>query len=309
MKKNQIILSIYVFFMLFIFLISTTNLLIDENYKKVYDISIIFDDVDSEKYDKLKMGFEDSTFDLYVDINFVYLDKKWDVEGQKDAILNEADRGVDGIIVLPVDNIELSKFIDESAINIPIISIGEEIESNKINGYVNTDYIEMGNKIASDINYKWKDKEVVAFIENSRNNVELYNSISSELYEYDIFSEMVYYNDDGFKYSVDKYDKNNTVFIALDIDTTKKFVDEFLSKGENMILYGVGYLNEFLYYLNTGKIESLSLYDEYLAGYISVRNLIYSIDDRAINKNELIPNYRINKGEVYDNEDILFPID
>lgn len=309
MKKNQIILSIYVFFMLFIFLISTTNLLIDENYKKVYDISIIFDDVDSEKYDKLKMGFEDSTFDLYVDINFVYLDKKWDVEGQKDAILNEVDRGVDGIIVLPVDNIELSKFIDESAINIPIISIGEEIESNKINGYVNTDYIEMGNKIASDINYKWKDKEVVAFIENSRNNVELYNSISSELYEYDIFSEMVYYNDDGFKYSVDKYDKNNTVFIALDIDTTKKFVDEFLSKGENMILYGVGYLNEFLYYLNTGKIESLSLYDEYLAGYISVRNLIYSIDDRAINKNELIPNYRINKGEVYDNEDILFPID
>ncbi len=311
MKDKKFILIVYLFVMTLIFVISTTNLVIDENYKKVYDISIIFDDVDSNKYKKLKMGIEDSTFDLFVDINFVYLENKKDVEEQKKAILNEVNSGVDGIIILPTDVDKIDKFIDESGINIPIIALDKQLNSSKVSGTVKTDYREVGEKIGKSIYNVESDKEVIAFSEVGELNTELFSGIKQTLETHGKTVKVVFYTPGSFVSKVDEYNKENTVFIALNSDTTDKFINEYLNNRvdtQKLNLYGLGYRNDFLHYLNNGKITSLALCDEYLVGYIGVQNLIYAIKGESFNAYEIIPNYIINKDDVYKYEKVLFPI-
>lgn len=341
MNYKKIILFTYISIMIVFFIISTTNLVIDEDYKKVYEISVIFDDENSDKYDKLKLGIEDSILDLSVDINYVYLEnQKNQVKEQEDDILREISKGVDGIVIIPTNPNEIGNFIDTNGIKTPMISIDQKINCSRNISVVTTDYEELGNKIAEDIVRKYPDKNVVAFSKSNdtkTNTVDsteissenmLYNSMSRILENKNIKSQIIYYTDDNFTKNVNQFEKEKTVFVSLDAYTTQKFIDEYINDEDitngnsqkysyndddnetidKMILYGFGYNSEFINNLVLEKIEALGFYDEYLLGYLSVRNLIYDIDGKFYNKNVLIPNYLVFSDDVYDYENILFPI-
>ncbi len=312
MKDKKFILIVYIFVMALIFIVSATNLVIDENYKKVYDISIIFDDEDNGKYKKLEMGIEDSTFDLFVDINFVYLENTSNIEEQKKAILGEVNSGVDGLIIIPVNEKALDSFLDKSNIKIPIITLDKELASRKVYGVVKADYSEMGEKIGKNIYNFQTDKEIVAFTEVGSINSEMFNAIKTTLEGHGKTCKVVYYSSDNFNEKVEDFDIENTVFISLTTNTTELFIKQYIENAEfdeKLTLYGFGYRNKSLYYLNKGDIETLSLFDEYMMGYLGVQNLIYSIEGKPISKQEIIPNYIIGKQDVYKYEKILFPRD
>lgn len=308
MIDKKLILYIYISIMLIILIVSSTNIFLDENYKRVYDISIIFNDEDSDKFDKLKMGIEDSVVDFSADVNFIYLENKWDVNEQKEAILKEMDYGTDGIIILPVDSKDIGEFLDEISTNIPIISVGEYINSKNVKGYVGGDLKSIGNKLGDFLSNKNSGQTVVAFLEEDRES-QIYDSMETIFKDNGLFIEMIDYSEATFQNLVKSYDRYNTTFVALDVDTTNKFITDFIDKDIYMNVYGMGYTNDLIQYLNLGKVQALSIYDEYLTGYLSVRNLIYSIDGKKINKIEIVPDYLVKQGQVYDYEKVLFPID
>lgn len=308
MKYKKIIVFAYIFIMIALFVISITNLVINENYKRVYDISIIFDDVNSSKYNKLKMGIEDSTLELSVDINYVYLEDKSNLEEQENAILKESQKDVDGIIIIPINSDEIGSFIDENSIKTPIVSIDKKINSKRNIPVVTTDYEELGNNLANDILEKFSDKNIVSFTQTTNNDKRLYNAISNTLENNGIEDKLICYDDDNFIQNVNQFNKKDTVFIALDSYTTQKFIDKFVSKYD-MTLYGFGYFNEFIYDLNLQQIEGLCFYDEYLTGYLAVQDLVYFVDGKLRNKNRFIPNYLVLNDDVYSYENVLFPID
>ncbi len=312
MKDKKFIFIVYIFIMILVFIVSTTNLVIDENFKKVYDISIILDDADSSKYKKLIMGIEDSTFDFVVDINIVFLENANDIEEQKKAIMNEVNSGVDGIIIAPVNSDAIDTFIDESNIKVPIISLDKEMKSRKVSGVVKADYVEIGEKLGKNIYNLESGKDIVAFVETGYLNNDLYSALQKTLETHGSSCSIVYYNDNNFVEKVEAYDMDNTVFVSISPETTEEFINKFIENkdySKNLRLYGVGYRNEFLYYLNNGEIQALSLYDEYLMGYLSVQNLICAIEGEDFNKETIIPNYIVNKYDVYKYEKILFPRD
>ncbi|MFV0520118.1 MAG: sugar ABC transporter substrate-binding protein [Lachnospirales bacterium] len=307
MKDKKIILFIYIFVMFTLFFVSLTNILIDDNYKKIYDISIILDDVDSDKFAKLKMGIEDSSIDLFVDINYIYLENR-NVDEQKNAIQYALEKDVDGIVILPVDADEINGFLNEISINVPIISITQNMVNEKVSGSISTDFIELGKKLGGEIIKNTETKNVVCFTEKGKSDAGIYKSLATVLVSHGFNSELVYYSEMDFEDRVNDFSKEATIFVSLDFYTTSKFIKDYLIE-DDLIFYGFGYKNGYINYLYNKKIEGLIFYDEYLMGYLGVQKLTNALEGNIVYKNENVPNYLVLKDEVNNYENILFPVE
>ena len=72
-KRDTWLWVIYGFVLLFLYLISSTNLLIKERKNEIYPVSVILDDTTDESYQNFKKGVDRAAIELNADVSMITL--------------------------------------------------------------------------------------------------------------------------------------------------------------------------------------------------------------------------------------------
>lgn len=316
-KFDYAIISVSVILLIFLYLISSTDLILTEQTNKIYKISVIMDDENDICLSNYKIGIEQALKEWTADINIVYLYERNNVEQQMDLILREIQNGTDAIIVLPADTEGLRKLLDENPVPVPVICVKSSTGSEKEMAYIHVDDYKRGVEFAEKIIESMPDRKskIYAFTDNikEKNTAEFYegfekaceeNKVMISLYEYQGETDL------SFKVNL-LASKSGNIMLALDEHTLNLFITKFKEETERAFtLYGSGYNNRILHYLNKKAIKAISIGNDFDMGYLSIKTAIMVLKGNRVNKEIFVDSYTVKSDEVYHDfyEKILYPI-
>lgn len=104
-KRDTWLWVIYGFVLLFLYLISSTDLLIKERKNEIYPVSVILDDTTDESYQNFKKGVDRAAIELNADVSMITLYEGGDVSQQIERMAREQQDGARALIVMPVGGI------------------------------------------------------------------------------------------------------------------------------------------------------------------------------------------------------------
>lgn len=318
MKKIEYaVISVLIIFLVILYLVSSTDLILAEQTNKIYKISVIMEDENDSCLTNYKIGIEQALKEWTADINIVYLYERNNVEQQMDLILREIQNGTDAVIVLPADTEGLRKLLDENPVTVPVICVKSSTGSEKEAACIHTDDYGRGVRFAETIINDMNDKNnsIYAFTDSmkKKDTADFYEGIkmtceekgvSVSLYEYQEEEDLV------FKVNY-LAGKSGNVFLALDEHTLNFFITKFKEETErSLTLYGSGYNNRILHYLNKNEISAISIGNDFDMGYLSIKTAIMVLKRNRVNSDIFVDSYTVKSDEVYHDiyEKILFPI-
>ena len=120
-KKGKIVWFLYVVLLVFLFLASSTDLIIKEKKNEIFPISVVIEDSDDADYVNFRKGMELAASELNADVSFITLYDKNDLEQQRALMEREQQDGAKALIVSPVNGEKMEKDIAGSRLNIPVI--------------------------------------------------------------------------------------------------------------------------------------------------------------------------------------------
>ena len=123
-NKEKIMWAAGAICLVFLFLLSSTDWIIAEKEREVYQISVIVEDSNDEYYVNFKKGMDKAAESLHADVDFITLYAPNDLAQQIELIQREIKEGADALIVAPVDESEFVMRLDEISPSCPIILLG-----------------------------------------------------------------------------------------------------------------------------------------------------------------------------------------
>ncbi|WP_426348762.1 sugar ABC transporter substrate-binding protein [Alloiococcus sp. CFN-8] len=277
---------------------------------KTYQVAVIMDNSAEEYWKYIMLGAEKAGIDNNMDLRFVgmYVDM---TEGEQlSYIEREIENKVDAIVLAPINSQALELWLEEKKISIPIISLGEEINSQKVIKHISVDNYTMGEHLAEvlakdapqETSYIFYPHGAVGGIE------ERYNGLINKLRELRIAYETVYVNREDLEYGnlyAASMDPSGSA-IGLIPEITEQLSEAF---GEDRRVYGVGITDNILRGLEKGSISKVIAQSDYDAGYLSI-NWLYGYLEEKKNEEVFLEIYEVDKNNMFTMplEQILFPI-
>lgn len=304
-------------------IISSTDLIIKEDDDTIKHISVIVNDSKEDYWINYKKGMEKAANKGNIEIEFITISDKGDTVRQIEIIKEEIKLGADAIIISPTDSEILRTYLNEAAANIPVITIGANIASEAITSNVGADYYEigltLGDTIIGDLGTNNINVMAFAYVDNRTDTAEMYSGLHQRLEADNVNVQQIFCDDKIYMESYIKSRKKEDiqdVIICLDAYTMEFALDNLEVSGgghgetEKSALYGVGYTNKILHYLETGFINGLIVYSNYDLGYMSVERAQAAIDNKWSQSSNFILDYKFIRSEdlyLEENQLLLFP--
>ena len=150
-KKGKIVWFLYVVLLVFLFLASSTDLIIKEKKNEIFPISVVIEDTDDADYVNFRKGMELAASELNADVSFITLYDKNDLEQQRALMEREQQDSAGALIVSPVNEEKMEKDISGSRLNIPVVLLNTRLETSSAACVAAPDYVEMGRRLAEQI--------------------------------------------------------------------------------------------------------------------------------------------------------------
>ena len=147
-KRDTWLWVIYGFVLLFLYLISSTDLLIKERKNEIYPVSVILDDTTDESYQNFKKGVDRAAIELNADVSMITLYEGGDASQQIERMAREQQDGARALIVMPVEESALESALADKRVQIPLVLVNAELPRDKVSAVVSTDYDAMGQNLA-----------------------------------------------------------------------------------------------------------------------------------------------------------------
>lgn len=313
-----------IFFTMIIVIISVIyfniNYIIDINKNKIYQISVITQCGNDEKWKIALQGMEQAANEMNAEIKFISLTGDNCIQEQINAIENEIKtNNSDALIISVSDSIKMKNSIENIIEKIPIILIETNIYTNKNINYISCNNYKLGKSLAEEVYSSGITRNNIAIIttDNMKNNIEERKNGFIEIIK-NTKNNISFYEIPSQKDKSIEFMKNLLInpkidcIIALDTEELEmlgNIKSELKANKENTSeIYGIGNSSKIVYYLEDGIIDAIGVQNEYNMGYLSIYDTINII------KNKKPTNYEIdfkviNVHNMYseENEKILFP--
>ena len=148
-KRGKILAAFYMIFLVVLFLMCSTDLIIREPEKEVYQIAVIIEDAGDDNYGNFRKGMDRAAIEYNADVRFITLYEKLDAGQQIDLIRREQRDGVDALVVAPVDEKVLAAVPEQG--NVPMVLLGIGKPAGKTEAVVTVDYRGMGEQLAEEM--------------------------------------------------------------------------------------------------------------------------------------------------------------
>lgn len=147
-RRGKWMIILYMAFLTVLFLMCSTDLIIREPEKEVYQIAVIIEDARDDNYGSFRKGMDQAAMELNADVHFITLYEKMDADQQMDLISREQQDGADALIIVPADADKVAGALTDGRVTVPAVIIGSEITGEKAAGTIGADYKNMGRQLA-----------------------------------------------------------------------------------------------------------------------------------------------------------------
>lgn len=320
-NREKILWAVYAGVLVLLFLLSSTDVLIKEEKKTVYSISVIVSDTNDEYFTNFRKGMEKAAEKLQADVNFITLYFGHNVYEQMEMVKREAKDGADAIILDPVREAEVLTQLDELSLDCPVILLGDNSWSASVWGALNTDQYAEGSMLAEKAlehapgsDMVWMFAEGLEFSGNER----VYNGVCDTLKESGTKYRLIEKKDDfSFQKELERavLEEVSITAVALDpvsLSAVAELAEEnpdFRSRIRGM--YGVGSTGSILRQMERGTIDGIVVKNQYDEGYRSVCSAVETIREKQRFEDVELESFYIEGKDLRnpEYEKLLYPID
>ncbi len=269
--------------------------------KKIFRMSIIINDSSDTYWKNFRKGVESAAVDYNLDVNFVTLPEEANSALQKNYITREINNGADAVIISAIDGEELSGWLSDIPIAVPVISIDEYIPNDRVNVTLWADSQAMGAMLAEEIYDAGGNVPYKVILQGSKGYVKKrLAGLEITLKEHGITCTIEDLSEQKSIFS-------NGIVIALEESVLEQLLEN--ADGSTKI-YGIGFTNKILNALDEGHIEGLVIQSDYAKGYLAIKAAYNCLNGvKQPNKIEL-EFYSVNRQNMYKDpmDKILFPL-
>lgn len=309
-KKTIIFWFIYTAILIFLYILSATDLIIKENEAKVYSVSILMDGISGENLENMKKGMDEAAYEHNVDMSFPAIADNITMEGKFKLAEEEIMAGAKAIIIGDRWKIEVAEKIKKNHPQFPVLIVGDaEDEKDKASVLLNYDDIVKllteKMKFAESVN-----NEICIIAEDFLNENSLAKELKLKLETMGYKLNLVEGEGPKLEKQLKTFTENQTVFITLDKESTARLVKYADDNNSEIRIYAIGATEHLLGKLEDGEITGMIAWNEYDMGYFMVEKLLKMLTDKSGYKKDEIEVFYITAGDLKNEDYIkkLYPI-
>lgn len=316
-RHGKLLIFLYVVFLVILFLMCSTDLIIREPEREIYQIAVIIEDVRSDNYSNFRKGMDQAAMEFNVDVHFITLYEKLDVKQQMELMDREQQDGADALIVVPADEEQMTG----KQMMVPVIFLRPGLGGAGM-GSITVDYEKMGEQLAHEMAEDIREDSFVLLLTNPLKQSDmdcLFLKGAGEVLEaagYNVQTIRVN-NEGGVLASLEAqkaWQEGKAVLLAENQEMLAETAGILSDDSEAAVhargLYGRGNTMPILNYLDRGFIDGICVTDDYSIGYLSVSAAVQVLEgnDSAY---VVMDSYYIEKEDLREPlyEKILFPIE
>ncbi len=321
-KSKNWVWIIYAVVLVFLYLLSSTNLFIKEKKNEIYPISLILDDATDEYYQNFKKGVDRAAIELNADVSLITLYEGEDAASQIERMAREQQDGARALIVMPSDESALEDALADKRIQIPLVLVNSELPRDKVASVVTTDPDALGRKLGERM-IEENGSQVPYYLFYTRRqsaaDAHLKKGLESVLREQGcVIKEFGRHGDGSFRKAIEELvypESGQAVIVALDpsalLETAQILADSSVYREHVRGLYGSGTNTAILNFLDRGVINGLCVTDDYNLGYLSVRHAVELLSNQNPQAETVLDGYYIQREDLRrpEFEKMLYPIE
>lgn len=309
-KKTIIFWFIYTAILIFLYILSATDLIIKENEAKVYSVSILMDGISGENLENMKKGMDEAAYEYNVDMSFPAIADNITMEGKFKLAEEEIIAGAKAIIIGNRWKIEVAEKIKKNHPQFPVLIVGDaEDEKDKAGVLLNYDNVVKllteKMKFAESVN-----NEICIIAEDFLNENSLAKELKLKLETMGYKLNLVEGEGPKLEKQLKTFTKNQTAFITLDKESTARLVKYADDNNPEIRIYAIGATEYLLGKLEDGEITGIIAWNEYDMGYFLVEKLLRMLAGKNEQNKDEVEVFYIT-AEDLKNEDYikrLYPI-
>ncbi len=316
-RSGKVMIVLYIVCLVVLFLMCSTDLIIREPERQIYQIAVIIEDVRSDNYSNFRKGMDLAAAELNADVRLITLYEKLDVKEQMDLMDREQQDGTDALIVVPVEEEQVSA----RQMTIPVILMRAGVAEAAGAGNVIVDYEKMGEQLAREI-LKEQPADVPVYVLTDPAG-------QSDMDRLFLKGSDAVFQEAGRSVQRILRGEEERFYTTLEQPGTEAQKVVILAENQDILteaagvvagseavadavggLYGRGTTMAILNYLDRGVITGICVTDEFSVGYYSVREAVCALEG-AGSVPTVMESYYIDKKDLRDPafEKMLFPIE
>ena len=316
-RSGKVMIVLYIVCLVVLFLMCSTDLIIREPERQIYQIAVIIEDVRSDNYSNFRKGMDLAAAELNADVRLITLYEKLDVKEQMDLMDREQQDGTDALIVVPVEEEQVSA----RQMTIPVILMRAGVAEAAGAGNVIVDHEKMGELLAREI-LEEQPADVPVYVltdpagQSDMDRLFLKGS-DAVFQEAGRSVQRILRGEEERFYTMLEQpgaEAQKVVILAENQDILTEAAG--VVAGSEAVadavggLYGRGTTMAILNYLDRGVITGICVTDEFSVGYYSVREAVRALEG-AGSVPTVMESYYIDKKDLRDPafEKMLFPIE
>lgn len=320
LKRERLLWALFAGILVFLYLLSSTDLIIKEKKTEVYTVSVIISDTSDEMYGSFKKGVEQAAAEYNVDIRFITLYEKGDSAQQMEFLRREIDDGTGAVILEPANPRECMALLDAFPPASPVIVTGSLLHSERAAACVGVDASLAGRRLGEAVcrdSIPGLPVLVLAEDMDYGNVQELYDGLMSAMdgqnHETRLYETL---NGEHMEEAVGALAEQGerAAVVALDPSSTREAArlleeDPDYRKAVPW-LYGTGATPVLLNYLDQGTIRGLLTSNAFDNGYLCAEQAVGAIRRQTVETEIALDSYYIEKEALRDRqyEKMLYPM-
>lgn len=293
---------------------------------ETYKVSAVLTDSEADRWFAVKEGMKQAASDFGMDLNFAQVKQYPTTSDEWDIINQEIDAGANAVIVEPIGKNLLEK--EDFQNNQHIVLLDSDVEPEGVYDCVHADDEAIGRLLFDKIyekygeELKYKKIGVVAGEANRLAMNQRLKGFYSGLFEHNLKPGWTM----GLGRTLEQHlrwqmkNARPDILVSLGNAETEIAVDLIVSRGieDSVEIYGEGYSEKTVYYLERGTIDCLVLPNEFAMGYLAVEKAAESLSNANVSKvingkieeeSATIDLHSVRTEELYqeENQKILFP--
>lgn len=315
-KGGKWLLFLYMAFLTLLFLMCSTDLIIREPERDIYQIAVIIEDARSDNYSNFRKGMDRAAMEFNVDVHFITLYEKADAGQQMELMEREQQDGADALIVVPADEEQ----VIGKPMAVPVIFLQPGFMENSGSGNIIIDYEQMGRQLAKEMLEKTPEECAFWMLtdpakQSGMDRLFLKGAEETLTEAGGRVSVVERKEETGFLSFLDGLETGERVVLLAEnsdiLTEVSGMLSDDLEEEENVCgLYGRGNSVPILNDLDRGRISGICVTDDFSIGYLSVRAAV-----QVLEGTDGIPimadSYYIEKENLREPyyEKLLFPIE
>lgn len=308
--------------LVFLYLLSSTDLIIKEKKKEIYPISVIIEDTNDEYYANFRKGMDKAAEKLQADVSFITLYQDNSEEEQMELLLREVKDGARAVILSPVNETGVVMRLDEAKPNCPVILLGSSLIDSSVAASISIDGYETGRLLGEEVAKREKAEVPVWLLSEGLSytgNIDVYDGIRSVLDERGYSCRLIEKkSEDTYRTAIEEMvypGSKEAVIIALDVESLD--IVSAILEGSTVYagcvkgLYGVGSTTAILQRLEKGIVKGLMAENRYNEGYLSILSAVEAIQGGWTKSHIPVESFYIERKDLRDPayEKLLYPIE